>query len=225
MDGILYFVGGQLLFEHKDAKGAVIRKCISPLSARQAFTLERIDSGWMAPNIIRYGDNHNGPWFLQRHAPTPYSLTLDSPLKLANEADGLKQLCVPLPGFMFLGIKRTYYIWAYGEWQAEQTPLYQAPLPNVHPDGHICFGKSRPPMVNGQTIERAWDLFWNSPFNHDLTRGKSKRFPKNILALLATLHQPSLNTTARFPIDELREARITVGDLLRQLNDQRNDHS
>jgi PRTRC genetic system protein B len=225
LDGILYFVGGQLLFEYKDEKGAVIRKCISPLSARQAFTLERIDSGWMAPNIIRYGENQNGPWFLQRHEATHYTLTLDPPLKLSNLADGLRQLCVPLPGFVFLGMKRTYYLWAYREWQAEKTALYEAPLPNVYPNGHICFGKSRPPMVNGQSIEQAWHLFWNSPFTHDLIRGKSKRFSKNVLALLATLHQPTLNAAARFPIEELQEARVTVGDVLRQLNDQKDDHS
>jgi hypothetical protein len=54
-EATLYFFGGQLLFEYKDPRGAVIKKCISPRAARAAFASESIDSDWLPPHTCRYG--------------------------------------------------------------------------------------------------------------------------------------------------------------------------
>ena len=79
-EAVLYFIGDQLLFEHRTTDGAIVRKCISPHTARQAFTHEPLDSGWLSPRVVRWGHNHVGPWCLQRYDPDAYTIRLTPPL-------------------------------------------------------------------------------------------------------------------------------------------------
>ncbi len=215
-EAALYFVGDQLLFEHRNHQGAIIRKCLSPDAARQAFTDEPVDSGWLSPQVIRWGQSHMGPWCLQRHDPQRYTLRLNPPILHPTTRTPLHMLCVTLPGLLFLGLKRTYYLWAYRQWKDDLTTLYHAPLPNIHEDGRICFGSARPPIVTGTTIADAWRLFWDSHFNQDLSRHRTRRETGNVLEFLTELHSET-EPSRPFPQHELRPTNSTVGDLIRQL--------
>lgn len=216
-EAVLYFIGDQLLFEHRTTDGAIVRKCISPHTARQAFTHEPLDSGWLSPRVVRWGHNRVGPWCLQRYDPDAYTIRLNPPLVHPTTHAPMQELRVTLPGFLFLGVKRTYFLWAYRAWAHEQTRLYHAPLPNIHDDGHICFGSARAPLVSGHTIADAWHVFWESRFNKDLSRNRTHRHADNVLHLLAELHQPT-DTRRPFPTRTLKATSLDLAGLLGQLN-------
>jgi len=211
-DLILYLFKGQFLVESTDGTGAITRKCISEASARQAFTARDVDSGWIDPHTIRQGHNHRGPWVLQRYEPAQYTLHLDSPLLLPHEDTPVSTLRIPLPGFLFLGIKKTYYLWAYRAWKGEETVFYRAPLPNIYQDGSICFGQNHPRTVSGDTISDTWTLFWDSPFNEHLASEKSKQAPENVLPFLGSLHKSD-----SYPVDDLEHQGHRLKDLIKTL--------
>jgi hypothetical protein len=222
-DGILYFIGGQLLFEHHNANGAIVRKCLSPEAARHAFTQQQTDSGWLSPHTIRYGESARGPWLLQRYDPARYQITLDEAVPVRGQSNPIQTITVSLPGMLFLGSNTDYYLWSYRAWKGDHSTLYHAPIPNVHPNGHICFGQNRPPVAETDTIDQAWNLFWQSPFNHDLASEKSQQYPDSILKLLVTLHQPEDHGHATYPDKDLKRSRMTIAQILTQLNPQHAD--
>ena len=216
-DAVLYFIGGQLLFEHHNAQGAVVRKCLSPQAARHAFTRQHTDSGWLSPHTIRYGESERGPWLLQRFEPARYRITLEDAIPVHGQETPLRSLQVWLPGMVFLGSHKDYYLWTYRTWKGVETTLYHAPIPNVHPNGHICFGQNRPPIAAAVTIDKAWNLFWQSPFNHDLASDKSRQCPASILTLLATLHRIEADPLDTYPDDDLKRSPLTMPQIIRQL--------
>lgn len=222
-DGILYFIGGQLLYEHHNKHGAVVRKCLSLEAARHAFTQQQTDSGWLSPRTIRFGENERGPWLLQRYEPTRYRITLDEAILVHGQTNPLQTLTVWFPGMLFLGSHKDYYLWSYRTWKGDATTLYQTPIPNVHPNGHICFGQNRPPLAQTHTIDQAWNLFWQSPFNHDLASDKSRQHPDSVLKLLTTLHQPDNHVHTTYPEKDLKRSRMTIAQILTDLNPQKAD--
>jgi PRTRC genetic system protein B len=219
-DGVLYFIGGQLLFEHHNAQGAVVRKCLAPKAARQAFTLEQTDSGWLSPRTIRIGENERGSWVIQRYDPARYRITLEEALPIPGQTFPRRTLHVWLPGMIFLGSHKDYYIWAYKAWKESATTLYRTPVPNIQTNGKICFGDNHPSRAATDTIDTTWSLFWRSPFNHDLVAGKSQRYPDSILTLLARLHRNKHNSLNTFPQDDLTRSEMTMSKILTQLNPQ-----
>ena len=216
-DGVLYFIGGQLLFEHHNTNGAVVRKCLSPEAARHAFTHQHTDSGWLSPHTIRYGESERGPWLLQRYAPARYRITLEQGMPLQGHEKPLRTLQVWLPGMVFLGSHKDYYLWTYRSWKGNDTVLYHPPVPNVHANGRICFGNTRPPVAAADTIDTAWTLFWESSFNDDLASEKSRQHPNTILTLLATLHRPDDDPLDSYPDDDLKRSSMTIPEIIRQL--------
>lgn len=222
-DGILYFIGGQLLFEHRNPQGAVVRKCLSTHAARQAFTQQQTDSGWLAPHTIRYGENSRGVWLMQRYDPAVYRLTFEDRIINPQDNQLLQTLQLALPGMLFLGTRKDYFLWAYRTWKDDETVLYHAPVPNIDPNGKICFGTNRLPMAGVDTIGKVWTLFWTSPFNEDLASQKSRQYPDTILKLLPTLHRPNDSDPNSYPTVDLKRARWTIPDILTQLNPKPSD--
>lgn len=216
-DGILYFFQGQLLYERRSPQGAVIRKCISAQDARLAFTNQPIDSGWLSPQTIRCGVNAHGNWLLQRYAPTSYTLLLNQPLTLPDNPTPCHQLKVPLPGLLFLGWGKHYFLWAYRTWNGPRTKLYQAPLPNIYAHGRICFGNTKVPAAHADTIEKAWNLVWLTDFNQDLRTDKSKEYPDNIYERLIALHQAQTNQPVQFPGTDLVPSQVTLDAIITTL--------
>lgn len=83
------------------------------------------------------------------------------------------QLRVPMPGFVFIGERTLYWIFAVNARPAdERTPLFNVPLPNVNLDGRICAGTVKFPACTSGTIHAAANLFFESAFNHDLANDK-----------------------------------------------------
>ncbi len=111
-------------------------------------------------------------------------------------------ITVPLPGLVFAGVHTTYYVWALQEdGFVSSASLFRAPLPNVSSDGHICFGSNHAPGVTWQTIDVAWRLFIDSPFNADMVGGKSVSFAQDVRHQLLTLAAAKATI---YPVDDLR---------------------
>lgn len=118
-------------------------------------------------------------------------------------------LTIPLPGFVFVGHRTQYRIWA-----ARRRPvtaherLYAAPLPNVGGDGAICAGTVKFPVCDGESIGKAAKLFFESLFNYDLGQGKV-RSSENLLTFLR-----KLRGQREFPLDRLVPSGMTMGDVI-----------
>jgi PRTRC genetic system protein B len=153
-----------------------------------------------------------------KYDPAQYPLTLADPLTIPGHPAPLTTLSVPLPGLLFLGVERRYFLWAFKTWKETATSLYEVPLANVHPSGSICFGNTTPPVASGKTIMKAWTLFWDSEFSNELTTNKSRTHREDILAQLAELHT---HQAREYPLTDLVRARITIPQIIQQLTQTR----
>lgn len=174
-------------------------KGISESLLRQAFGSEPIDSGWLPSQIYRWGSRPDGDWIVSFRPSRCYHLQLIGPGKHQPE-----QIAVRLPSCVFCGIGQAYYIWVTKSHAFSPTsPIFSAPLPNVYPDGRICFGENVPPGVTAQAgtaIEEAWHLFITSPFNADLSAGKSRARPDDVRYQLI---QASQHQRHAYPLSDL----------------------
>lgn len=172
----LYFLDtGQFLFRSVQDTGAVTTKYLNMRDVQAAFRGNSEDSGWLPPGILQHGYSTGGPWYFCRFAPQVVTIQL-------NGTD--ETLSIPIPGTILIGHGGNHFMFAYRGKLQPSSGLYKAPFPNVHSDGRICFGNNQPPEVDMQNAERAWKLFFSSPFNADLTDGKSIKHPKDVTELL-----------------------------------------
>jgi len=207
-DLALLFSKGQYILYYRD--GQEYRpKGVSPETMRAAFVEEPVDSGWLSPDIKRCGTGPAGSFVVKYVPPGKHTLqfTAQSPSYPAV-------VTAPLPGLVFAGVNSgkegsvaTYYVWALGVAEFDpQAGLYHAPLPNVYEDGRICFGENRPPEVARQTIDKAWDLFINSPFTGAMIAGKSKAHGQDVCSQLL-----ALAGLERYPVEDLQTYREERG--------------
>ncbi len=141
---------------------------------------------------------------------------------LGENADEPQVITSPLPALVFAGVHTTYYVWALKSDHCNPSaPLFQVPLPNVYPDGHICFGTNRPPEASAQTLKEAWLLFIKSPFNQDMAAGRSEEYPHDVRRQLLALAKAK---ASRYPVEDLmpyfqRSLLWGSGQEIRTLND------
>ena len=209
----LHFVRGQLLLEYPEKQG-MVRKCISPDAVRSALLLQQFDSGWITPHTIRHGENHHGPWVIQRYPAAAHTLRFNDPLPMPGTKT-LLMITVPLPELLFIGAHNSYSLFAIRVWQHEATVLYHTPLPNVGETGQVCFGSVAIPKASPHSMNEAWQLFWNSSFNSDLTTNKSRAHHDNIIDQLCHVAQQRL---PQYPGADLIRTRFTIAQILAQLN-------
>lgn len=130
---------------------------------------------------------------------------------LEVDAKDMPTLTIPLPGMVFVGNGRTYQVFAVKQRPTEGSErLFHAPLPNVYDDGRICCGTVNFPVCSGKTIHEAARLFFASAFNNDLSGGKCRSQPDNVLALWKTLAAQGAN---EFPPDELKKTSLKLEEL------------
>jgi PRTRC genetic system protein B len=195
IDAELLFVAGQYLL-HYQQDGGDHYKFLAPDTVRAAFATLPIDTDWLPPSVQRWGTGPHGPWVVTWHPPARYTLEV-----LLTDTAAPTPLTVPLPGLVWMGSGSTYYLWATaGDHFDPQAPLYRAPLPNVHPDGLICWGSHTPPPTSTAGIQAAWELFCHSSFSAHLIDGKSRAAPGDVRRQLADLAAAEV---ARYPAADL----------------------
>lgn len=121
-----------------------------------------------------------------------------------------KVITIPVPAHVFHGIGQSYKIFAVKDLQ--EGTLYQMPVPNVHPNGAICHGSVKFPECSKYGIKQAYNLFWESAFNKDLSDGKLVDEKLNLHKFLQ-----SLNGENEFPVDMLVEMDINIKNLIKNL--------
>ncbi|MDZ4877680.1 MAG: hypothetical protein CLLPBCKN_007115 [Chroococcidiopsis cubana SAG 39.79] len=184
-------------------------KCLSPHSLRVAFNNTAIDSGWIAPGVVRCGCSWGGNWAVMFVPPARHWIDLSA----------IGKLTVPLPGLVLIGLEKEYWLCAVAvEAFAPDAVCFHAPLPNIYADLKICWGENKPPAASGQTISATWELFIGSQFSGELVKGKSKQKPyqDDIRQQLVELHRTS---SKRYPQPErslLPIGRATTIDKLVQ---------
>ncbi|NEO98706.1 MAG: hypothetical protein F6K58_08500 [Symploca sp. SIO2E9] len=191
----LLFIGDTYVFHYRE-KDQDVYKCLSPDSLRQAFNNQPLDSGWLPANVIRHGSNHNGQWSLMFIPAKRHTLSFER-----------EQLQIPLPPLVFMGMGKTYWLWAIKSTTFDPTAkVFHAPLPNVniYPPGQICWGSNNPPTASPPQINQAWTLFINSQFSNHYAERKSQQFPSNITKQLQQLHaKVRVSKRCRYPCRDL----------------------
>ena len=197
INAALFFLGSDEMFAFywRDThNGQQHCKLLAADAVRAAFQPMPFDSGWMPPGTLRFGCDATGTRWLSIFIPPARC-----PLSIIDNDLGTVPVEVPLPGFIFTGCGRSYWIWAVKDAQiTPETPLYHAPLSNVGGNGSICFGANRPPEADGATTQEAFRLFLDSPFNGHLANNKSRKHPGDIRYLLQDMARLQV-----FPYDDL----------------------
>src|ERR1051325_10269820 len=132
----LEFRDGQFLFVTTNLEGGMIERFISNAAAREAFSGIPVDSGWLRPEAVRWGDGRHGEWAIAFIPPGVHELEISFELTEADrerdrevgrmassEGRRLERLHVPLPGLVWFGLGTQYYLWAVKAHQLE--PNYE----------------------------------------------------------------------------------------------------
>jgi len=202
-DAALYFLPqGHYLFRWREESGLSGSKFVTADDLQAAFTLSERDTGWLLPGIVRAGYGQNGDWFAL-HAP---------PQKITIQLLDVGNLTIPVPALVLAGTGRSYYLWALAEPFSPQAGVYDAPFPNVHDGGKICWGNNMPPQASLVNAHLAWKLFFESPFNSHLVQGKTRRHSDDVRKLLVKLEGKQ-----KFPLRELAASRGTLASNIERL--------
>ncbi|MBW4502689.1 MAG: prokaryotic E2 ligase family D protein [Scytonema hyalinum WJT4-NPBG1] len=190
--GHLIILKGQFVLVEKEGNKTQ-HKFLSPEAVEKAFTTKTVSSGWLSPNTLWWEKTPSGEGVIQFYPPQKYSVSIQT-------SEENKTITIPMPAFLFAGCNSSYYLWAIkGKTFKQDCQLYKAPLPNIWDDSNrICFGRNTPPACNPNSINKAWELFWRSPFNEDFSQNKCKSHLHNVCNLLI-----SLQGTRSFPAKEL----------------------
>lgn len=199
----LYFLPqGHYLFCWQDGSGLSGSKFVTPDDLQAAFANAERDSGWLPPGILRAGYGKHGEWFVLHVPPRRASLDL---LELGV-------ITIPLPDLILAGCGRSYHLWALKEPVSLQARLFDAPLPNVHPGGQICWGNNTPPAASPDTAQAALRLFFESPFNDHLVQNKTRFHKTDVRRLLIRLDGKN-----RFPPGQLISGLGTLNAAVQRL--------
>ena len=203
----LIFHHGQVLFRMVTEGGTLIEKLISWEAVKEAATNIPIDSGWLSPEIARWGNCRFGDWAVAFIAPNRFQLELTD--GVPGESETVERIVAPLPGMVIFGVTNHYHIWAVkGDRLDPLQEIYRAPLPNVMQDAEVCWGVLKPPQASAKSLLKAWQLFINSTFNNHAANGKSKSHSEDVRELLKELAAKGLEV--RYPVEDL-ERQVKEG--------------
>lgn len=199
INSALFFLAGneQFAYYTRDSQtGKQTCKLLDADAVRAAFQPMPMASGWLPQGSLRFGIDVTGQRWV--------SIALPPAIRQISIIDndlGLQQLEVPLPGLIFTGLGRSYWIWAVkSPTIGPTTELYHAPLSNVNSQGSICFGANQIPVADETTMLPALSLFLESPFNGHLAALKSRTHQGDIRFLLQDLDK---RKASQFPLEEL----------------------
>jgi hypothetical protein len=218
----LEFRDGQFFFRMTNLEGGVTERYVSDAAVREAFSKIPIDSGWLRPEIARWGDGKHGEWAVAFFPPAVHELEVSFDLEpedherdreagrmSSEDSRKLLRLKVPLPGLVFFGMGTSYFVFAVKTEQLDPfQEIFRAPLPNVYTDGKVCWGLVKPPLPNARSIFTAWDLFIRSTFNNHLASGKSKMHSIDVRVMLRVA---AGMMPVPFPVDDLVRQVANVG--------------
>jgi len=179
----IYFVkdAGEYIFAARK-ENQTISKFLRPADVAAAFLHQENDTGWIGPHIIRIGNSARGPWFIYRRGAGKVSIRFDG-----DEGE----YRIPIPPTVLVAVESSYYIFATKDDKPlqDETEIFHAPFPNTYDNGRICWGSNRPPKNESPDAgNKAWNLFFGSPFNEHLDAGHHASKTVKLLDLLKSLN-------------------------------------
>jgi hypothetical protein len=201
----LYLLEGHYLLRYpKD--GSLVSKFIRASDVSAAFSQREADSGWFPSGVIRAGENVKGPWYVYSVPARKIGLEIfDDQIKL------LVPYPVDIPCTVLIGTGSQHYLFALNiDEFSPSSEAFRAPFPNVNSGtGKICWGQNgRIDSVPAMAI-KTWNLFFESPFNRDLSEKCCKSHPNDVRVLLREL---SIKKARNFPKNELVSTGKTIGE-------------
>lgn len=195
LEAELLMYRGQYLLHYKEGVRERF-KLLTPTALRAAFNGQPVDSGWLPPGTVRWGEGARGKFVARWMPPAVHRLLIEvdvqEPAKKRRKNKGkrtqVEEVRVPLPGLVMLGVAHTYSIWAVpGSSFDGASPVFHAPLSNVYENGGICWGSAQPPEVSVETFGQACALFFSSTFNDHLMGRRCRSFPNDVRVHLLQL--------------------------------------
>src|SRR5436853_2248765 len=169
----IIFKDGQCQLSMVTQAGTKIEHYISMEAVREAATKIPVDTGWLPPEVIRWGKGSKGEWCAAFIAPGRHRLELLTGTPGENEQ--VEYVTAPLPGMVMFGHGASYFVWAQKTDRYDPLQeVFRCPLPNVMQDASVCWGLVKPPIASPKTIMKAWNLFITSTFNNHAANAKSK---------------------------------------------------
>lgn len=207
--GALYFLSGQYLFKRFEA-GKETAKALSSEQIAFAFRDYRTDSGWITRRLLRWREEPEGNYILSIEPAGQRTIFVET------TSGETAEITLPLPTLILFGHRNDFYLWAAKSKTVNtKTKLAVAPLPNIggNSNGKICFGSNEVPEASLDSLDKIWNLIFNTPFNADHSANKCRSEQKDVRQLLFALAKKN---NKRFPNSELLELGATVEDLWRQ---------
>lgn len=190
----LFFFEGQYQFVTRHDRRDQVRY-LGPQAVRSAFMSERVDSGWIRPEIVRTGQTAKGPFAVAFIAAARREITVAPP---GGEPF---VLAVPVPPIVACGSPAGLHLFAVRENAFDPgARVHFAPFPNLYADSRVCWGANRTPPVDHARIVAAVDLFFSSAFNYNEAARRSLAFPANVVEQLRRLARGRART---YPVDDL----------------------
>lgn len=188
-------------------KGVTKEKRVSATAVRSAFSNIPVDSGYLTPNVFRWGSSVRGEWAM---------MTIKEHRRkvLIERKRGAVSFRLSLPNLLFAFRGNSWFLFALQPYAvlSDSVRVFDAPFPNVHADGNICWGNNNAPKGRVANMETAFNLFFDAPFNDDLADDKSKSFKVNVNDLLIALSKRK--AAQKFPYSELIY-NTTLGSLIK----------
>lgn len=190
----LFFFEGQYQFVARNGRRDQV-KYVGPEAVREAFTTERIDSGWLGPGIVRVGRTPSGPFAVAFVTAGRREITI-----APADAESFV-LRVPVPPLVAVGSGQGLHLFAVrpNEFDADAAVCYP-PFPNLFADSRVCWGQNQSPPVDHTRILAAVDLYFSTPFNLNEAARRSRAFPANVADQLRRLERRRART---YPVDDL----------------------
>lgn len=203
MGSLMFLRGGDFLWQYRkeitEYQGHVSRvfegaTFLTIQDVQNSLGGADIDSGWIEPGVIRCGYCAEGDWFIF-HADAQAKT-----IRVRMENGKARKLALPIPPTVMIGIGRRYYLFAVPGELSLNRVLAEAPFPNIHDSGLICWGQNSVPKAHHRFARTTWTLFFDSLFNGDLANGKSKKHESDVRKMLAEVARQKLE---RYPVDDL----------------------
>lgn len=187
---------------------------VDPTELAAAITDLDLNSGLLPRDCLFWGKRHGADRLGVYLPPQVWPVVVrGEPSTLPPSGSGIAGPVwrIPLPGLIFIGHQYDYALWAVTERPADTgAPLYLAPCPNVSQQG-VCRGNAPFPKASPATIWQAVEVFFGSKFNQDLSNGKSRAYPDNVLNQWRALHLAGADS---YPLDDLAPTNFTLRRLL-----------
>ena len=181
---LIFLQDGQLVFCSRE-NGVHTAKFVNPEDVKRAFHSVVSDSGWLPPDIARWGHGHGKEWVVLFKPAQSYNLTLAEPQQQ-------EVIRVPLPSVVVLAIDHSLYVWAVKTPTFQpDTNVFDLPLPNIAQSGLVCFGANTHPPASLQTANGIWETWIKGAFTGESCTQKSKLYPDDVRDQLRALQGKS----------------------------------